>query len=56
MRGMVTVDDYTRSMGWDMMEMGMKWNMMMRMKIHVHKVRGGGMCLFNGRHTSGLLL
>ena len=55
MRGMATVDDYTRSMGWDMMEMGMKWNMMMRMKnhvhsvctiLHVHKVRGGGcVCL-----------
>ena len=35
------VDDHTRLMGWDMMEMGMKWNMMMRMKNHVHKVRGG---------------
>ena len=52
---MATVDDYTCSMGWDMMEMGMKWNMMMRMKnhvysvctiLHVHKVRGGGcVCL-----------
>ena len=22
--------------------------------LHMHKVRGGGMCLFNGRHTSGV--
>ena len=44
------VDDHMCSMGWGMMEMGMKWNLMMRMKIHVHsvctilhvhKVRGG---------------
>ena len=43
------VDDHTHLMGQDMMEMGMKWNMM-RMKnhvhsvctiLHVHKVRGG---------------
>ena len=57
-----TVDDHMHSMGWDMMEMGMKWNTMTRMKnhahcvctiLHVHKVRGG-MCLFNGRCTSGV--
>ena len=55
-------DDHTRLMGQDMMEMGMKWNMMMRMKnhahsicmiLHVHKVREGDM-LFNGRHTSSV--
>ena len=32
------VDDHMCLMGWDMMEMGMKWNLMMRMKIHVHSV------------------
>ena len=46
--------------GQDMTEMGMKQNMMMRTKnhahsvctiLHMHKVRGG-VCLFNGRHTS----
>ena len=45
----VTVDDHTCSMGWDMTEMGMKWNIMTRMKnhahcictiLHVHKVGG----------------
>ena len=48
------VDDHTHLMGQDMMEMGMKWNMM-RMKnhvhsvctiLHVHKVKGEGcVCL-----------
>ena len=38
MGGVVMVDDHTRLMGWDMMEMGMKWNMMMRMKNHVYSV------------------
>ena len=61
-RGVVMADDHIRLMGWDMMEMGMKQNMMMRMKnhahsictiLHAHKVRGGT-CLFNGRCTSGV--
>ena len=56
------VDDHTCLMGWDMMEMGKKWNMMMRTKnhahsvcmiLHTHEVRGG-MCLFNGRCTSSV--
>ena len=43
-------DDHTHLMGQNMMEMGMKWNMMMRMKnhthsicmiLHMHKVREG---------------
>ena len=51
---MVTVGDHTRLMGQDMMEMGMKWNKMTRMKnhahsvcmiLHEHKVRGGCVCL-----------
>ena len=59
---MVTVDDHMCSMGWDMMEMGMKWDLMMGMKIHVHsvctilhmhKVRGWT-CWYNGRHTSSV--
>ena len=46
----VMVDDHMCLMGWDMTEMGTKWNMMMRMKnhahcvctiLHVHKVRVG---------------
>ena len=49
-RGVVMVDDHICLMGWDMMEMKMKWNLMIRMKIylhsvctilHMHKVRGG---------------
>ena len=48
-RGVVMADDHMCLMGWDMMEMGMKWNMMTRMKnhthsictiLHTHKVRG----------------
>ena len=44
------VDDHTHLTGQDMMEMGTKQNMMMRMKnhahsicmiLHMHKVRGG---------------
>ena len=59
----VMADNHTCLMGWDMMEMGMKWNTMMRMTnhahcictiLHTHKVREGGMCLFNGRCTSGV--
>ena len=51
---MVTVDDHTCLMGWDTMEMGMKWNRMMRMKnhthsvcmiLHMHEVRGGRGCV-----------
>ena len=41
------VDDHMCLMGWDMMEMGMKWNLMMRMKIHVQ-------CLHNPTHTSSV--
>ena len=61
-RGVVMADDHMRLMGWDMMDMGMKWNMMTRMKnhahsictiLHMHKVRGG-MCLFKGRCTSSV--
>ena len=61
-RGVVTVDDHTHLMGWDMMEMGMKQNTMTRTKnhahsvymiLHEHKVRGG-MCLFDGRRTSSV--
>ena len=57
-----TVDNHMRLTGQDMMEMGTKWNMMMRTKnhadsicmiLHMHKVRGGT-CLFNGRRTSGV--
>ena len=60
---MVTADDHTHSMGWDTIEMGMKWNMMMRMKnhthsvctiLHMHKVMGW-VCLFNGRRTSSVV-
>ena len=50
-----TVDDHMHLTGQGMMEMGMKQNMMMRMKnhadsicmiLHMHKVRGGGhVCL-----------
>ena len=55
-------DDHMHLMGWNMIEMGTKWNMMTRMKnhthsiymiLHMHKVRGG-MCLFNGRHISSV--
>ena len=58
----VTADDHTHLTGQDMMEMGMKQNMMTRTKnhthsvctiLHMHKVRGGT-CVFNGRHTSGV--
>ena len=58
----VMADDHMCLMGWDMTEMGTKWNIMARMKnhahyvctiLHAHKVRGG-MCLFNGRCTSGV--
>ena len=46
----VTADDHMCLMGQDMIEIGMKWNMMMRMKnhahsictiLHMHKVREG---------------
>ena len=43
---MATVDDHMCSMGWGMMEMGMKWNLMMRMKIHVQ-------CLHNPTCAQG---
>ena len=48
----MTADDHTHSIGQDTMEMGMKWNMMMRTKnhahsictiLHMHEVRGGDM-------------
>ena len=61
-RVVVTVDDHTHLMGWDMTEMGMKWNTMTRTKnhthsvcmiLHEHKVMGG-MCLFDGRCTSSV--
>ena len=50
----VMADDHMCLMGWDMMEMGMKWNIMMRMKnhahcvctiLHMHKVGRGCVCL-----------
>ena len=45
----VMADDYMHLTGQDMMEMGMKWNIMMSTKnahsvctiLHMHKVRGG---------------
>ena len=48
----VMVDNHTHLIGQDMMEMGIKWNTMMRTKnhthsicmiLHTHEVRGGDM-------------
>ena len=55
-RGAATVDDHMHSTGWDMMEMGMKQNMRMRMMNHAHSVcmilhvheGGSGCCLRGG--------
>ena len=42
----VMVDDHMCLMGWDMTEMGTKWNMMTRMKNNAH-------CLHNPTHAQG---
>ena len=61
-RVVVTVDDHTHLMGWDITEMGTKQNIMTKTKNHTHcvcmilhtdKVRGGDVFV-NGRCTSGV--